>query len=101
MTNHARLVRAEHIGTARAKAYRSCRHVVGNQRGTDNCASSHAECVPALDERHWAKTGEQFVDDTGLRDGPEGRKGACRNSAPKNNQTRGITDLRKQRRLTN
>src|SRR6266852_2143311 len=81
MTNYAGLVGAEHIGTARAKANRSCRHVVGDQRGADNRASGHAEGVPALHERHRAKTGQQFVNHTRLSYGTEGGRRASRSWA--------------------
>src|SRR5260370_42560758 len=78
MTNHARLVRAEHILTARTKTNRSRRHEISDQRRADNCASNHVERIAALHERHRAKTGEKFVDETGLRDGTKGRGGTCR-----------------------
>src|SRR5258706_510611 len=71
MTNHAGLVRAEHIGAARTKTNWGGRHVVGNQRRADNGASGHAEGVPALHKRDWAKTGEKFVDETRLPYGTE------------------------------
>src|SRR5260370_31336849 len=81
MTNHARLVRAEHILTARTKTNRSRRHEISDQRRADNCASNHVERITALHERHRAKTGEKFVEETGLRDGTGGG-GRPRHSRP-------------------
>src|SRR5437870_543389 len=101
MTNHAGLIRAVHVLTARAKANRSRRHVVGNQRGADNCASRHTEGIPALHERRYGVTGEKFVDQAGLRYDAESRRSASRCGTTKCTQSGGVADLRKQSRIAN
>src|SRR6266702_5465539 len=81
MTNHAGLIRAVHVLTARTKTNRSRRHEIGDQRRADNCARDQIERIAALHVRHWAKTGDELVDETGLRDGTEGGRGARRSWA--------------------
>src|SRR5260370_37786098 len=78
MTNHAGLVRAVHVLTARTKTNRSRRHEIGDQRRANNCARDQDERIAALHERRYAETGEKFVDETGSRDETKGRGGTCR-----------------------
>src|SRR6266478_2199890 len=101
MTNHAGLIRAEHVLTARTKANRSRRHVVGNQRGAENRASAHTEGISALDEHRYGVTGEKFVNEASLRYRAESRRSACRCGSTKCTQSSGVADLRKQSRIAN
>src|SRR5258708_11988864 len=101
MTNHTGLIRAEHVLTARTKANRSRRHVVGNQRGADNCASRHAEGIPALHERRYGVTIEKFVDQASLRDRAEARRSACRSGSTTSTQTTRAPAFRKPTPIAN
>src|SRR5260370_38917793 len=85
----------------RSKAYRSCRHDIGNQRGTENRASAHTEGVSALDEHRYGVTGEKFVNEASLRYRTESRRSACRCGSTKCTQSGGVADLRKQSRIAN
>src|SRR5258708_13102376 len=93
MTNHTGLIRAEHVLTARTKANRSRRHVVGNQRGADNCASRQAERISALHERRYGVTGEKFVDQASLRYRAESRRSSCPCGSTKCPQSSGVATL--------
>src|SRR5260370_27814086 len=90
MTDHAGLIRAEHVLTARTGANRGRRHVVSNQGWADSSTRGHGERVPASHERRRRETGEQFVDETGLQDGAKRWRGAGRNSATLRSQHPGI-----------
>src|SRR5256712_4197677 len=81
MTNHAGLIRAEHVLTTRTHTDRGRRRVVGNERRTDSRAWGHPEGVPALHERRYSVTGEKLVDETGLHGGTEGGRSARRSWA--------------------
>src|SRR5258706_6648848 len=95
MTNHAGLIRAEHVLTARAKANRSRRHVVGNQRGAENRASAHTQGGSALDEHRYGVTVEKFVNEASLRYRAESRRIACRFELAKYTQRSAVHDFSK------
>src|SRR5260370_41178704 len=101
MEDHAGLIRAVHVLTARTKANRSRRHVVGNQRGAQNRASAHTEEVPALHERRYRVTGEKFVDEASCRYRAESRRNASYGGSTKCTQSGGVGDLKKKGRVDN
>src|SRR5258708_40263983 len=99
MTNHAGLVGAEHVLTARTKTNRSRCHEISNQwHGTGKSASVHKEPIAALHESHRAETREHFVDETGLRECSEGWRHASRSRTTQGNQSPAVTRCRKESR---
>src|SRR6266566_1965774 len=99
MTNHAGLIRAVHVLTARTKTNRSRRHEIGDQRRADNRARDQIERIAALHERRYAETGEKFVDETGSSDETKGRGNTCRSRTTQVSQIRAITVCRKKSRV--
>src|SRR3989442_12032746 len=98
MTNHAGLIRAEHVLTTRTHTDRGRRRVVGNERRTDSRAWGHGEGVPALHESRYGVTLEKFVDETGSHARTEGGRRPRPSWATSRTQRRAVADLRKQRR---
>src|SRR6266702_6881017 len=99
MTNHAGLVRAVHVLTARTKTNRFRRHEIGDQRRANNCARNQSEQIAALHERHWAEPGEKFVDETGLRDETKGWRDTCPSRTTQEIQIPAVTGCRKKSRV--
>src|SRR5260370_13154019 len=94
MTDHAGLIRAEHVLTARTGANRGRRHVVSDQGWADSSTRGHGERVPASHERRRRETGEQFVDETGLQDGAKRWRGARRSWTTQRTQKSGRAPCR-------
>src|SRR5712692_7475746 len=101
VTNHAGLVRAEHVLTARTKTNRSRRHEISDQRRANNWAGDQIELIAVLYEGQWAKTGENIVDETGLRNDTESGGSAPCSWATQRTQSGGEANLRKQSRVSN
>src|SRR5437899_6143035 len=78
MTNHAGLIRAEHVLTTRTHTDRGRRRVVGNEGRTDSRAWGHGEGVPALHERRYGVTGEKFRAEADTHELHARGKSACR-----------------------